>query len=216
MCYDKESSLRSFGFAAIVCGLLWLRNNPGDRVITTMWPVVMGMQLVEYVLWENQSCNKNNHFASVTAEILLTLQPLAVLGAIIIFGNSFVPKRALYSILYLCLTVTSIYLAYYVNAANKLKLCTLTGPSNHLVWDHKKPTQMIPIWLTKTTTIIYYSIPLLLFTIKNKLMGLVTGGMLYASCLYSYFTQVKNSDEWKSYWCWLVNYLTAIPLIANA
>lgn len=215
MCYDKESSLRSFGFAAIVSTILWFRNNIGDRVIATMWPVVMGMQLVEYVLWDNQTCNHNNHIASVIIEILLTMQPIVILAAIIVFGNSSVPRQSLLTILLVCLVITAVYLVYYINSANKLRLCTLTGPSNHLVWDHKKPINTIPMWLNRSVKIIYWIIPLLLFTIKSKIIGVVTGGMLYASSLYTYYTQVKNSGEWKSYWCWLVNYLTALPLIAN-
>ena len=215
MCYDKESSLKSFGFAAIVSVILWIRNNPGDRVVATMWDTVMAMQLIEYVLWENQVCNETNHSATVMAEILLSLQPIAVIIAVLLFGKSFIPNYWLKYLLFICLTITVIYIYLYIKSSNSTKLCTLTGPSDHLVWDIKKPTENIPMALNTVMTSMYFTIPLLLFTIKNRLMGFVTGGMLYASCLYSYYTQVKNSDEWKSYWCWLVNYLTAIPLVIN-
>ena len=80
MCFNTESSITVF-FIGIICSIaLFYRsiknNSKIDLLSSIILVLITSMQLIEYVLWQNQVCNDRNRIASYFIAILLFLQPL--------------------------------------------------------------------------------------------------------------------------------------------
>ena len=140
MCFDSTTSLVTFSMATASSLYLYFKglknNNKSDKFISLIVMLIGFMQLIEYFLWKNQSCNNTNHVFSLLILILLTLQP--ILGSN--YYNYLFYKKIdsriymtiFYSICYLCF---GIYLLYWLNGE---KLCSIPKKSCRLSWASMK------------------------------------------------------------------------------
>ena len=74
MCYSAESSIKSYMIGGISSLLLLTFKNSTATFYGLFFFVVIQMQLIEYFLWNNQSCNWTNRFVSKFIPIELALQ----------------------------------------------------------------------------------------------------------------------------------------------
>ena len=78
MCFNSTTSIVAFAISAICSAYLFyngkVNNNKSDLFFSIVVFLIGCMQLVEYFLWENQTCNNVNRLFSLFIVVVLTLQ----------------------------------------------------------------------------------------------------------------------------------------------
>jgi len=199
MCYDKETSIKTYVIGVILSLCLFYKGDKYDKHIAIFSFVFIQMQLVEYFMWSDQDCGKINHYASIFSHILIMLQPFAVLIPTFIFNTLLIPKSYLY-ILLLLSTLPLIEVIMMYNNMKK-KLCSKEKETGHLEWEFVNGN----IEDSPRYTMIYLST--LVFTwlfFKNKRKGIISSLIVLISLIYSKFN-INNLSlsfkQWESKWC---------------
>ena len=207
MCFSAKTSITSFLIGWFCSIFLIFRNKEGDRLFGFIFLWVNLMQLLEYLMWIDQKCEKLNNIASQLAWFQNIMQPL--IGFIVIFlyifkGKTFKErnKKSLIPIpiLLIAFSLYAIYFIFWIikNKPYKTNFCTKPcggSCNNHyLQWP----------WTTKFDKKIwvFYFAACLLFlitSIKNK-AGLFLGVFLILTAIISSsIMPFKNS--FGSSWC---------------
>jgi hypothetical protein len=139
MCFNATTSLVTFSislFCFVYLLYFGLKKKDKNEIFVAVLTIVIGlMQLIEFFLWRNQTCNRINHYLSLLVILLLFLQVVVMNilyivlypGKKVFFSDNFV-------ILYLL--VYFIFIIYVLNYLNKQYLCSRpTGHNCRLVWD---------------------------------------------------------------------------------
>jgi hypothetical protein len=97
MCWSAEVSLASFGIGIIGCLFLFLIGSTTEKILALYLAFVSLMQLVEYGLWTNQTCNDEHKQVSILGMILNLIQPI-VFGTLILVMNPSAPTLKILAI----------------------------------------------------------------------------------------------------------------------
>ena len=95
------------------------------------------------------------------------------------------------------------------------EICSKPGKHRHLIWDFEKINKNTPQTLNKIYWVLYWFVPLLFASCQPFSLGIIYLLMFYASFIVSYYIKKDYGEEWKSYWCHMINYVTVIPIIAG-
>jgi hypothetical protein len=76
MCYSKEVSIATYTIGTISSILLYNRKNPSLKINGLFFLFVTQMQLIDYLIWKNNECNKFNTDISHIGAILNHMQPI--------------------------------------------------------------------------------------------------------------------------------------------
>ena len=127
MCFSKEVSLGTFIIGTIGSALLYSLNTKIDRILAITFFYVILMQLAEYILWNNLTCNLTNKITTLIAIILNATQPI-VLAMLVLYNYNLPNKKniIIYGVLY------SLMMLIYSLQTNTL--CTLKNNLNYLEW----------------------------------------------------------------------------------
>lgn len=138
MCFNAKTSLITFSIS-LVCFLYLLNRglktkNNNDVFLSIVTILIGSMQLIEFFLWRNQSCNNINHYFSLLIFLVLFLQ--GVIGNLFYMqlypGNPFFSKDFVKNILFMY-SILIIYVLYRLNSYN---LCSQpSSKSCRLIWD---------------------------------------------------------------------------------
>lgn len=138
MCFNARTSLITFAISLVCfCYLLYrgLQSKNNNDIFLSIVTILIGsMQLIEFFLWSNQSCNSVNHYFSLLIIFLLFLQGvIANLFYMQLYpGNSFFSKDFVKTILFMY-SILIIYVLYRLNSYN---LCSApSSKSCRLIWD---------------------------------------------------------------------------------
>ena len=101
MCFSKEISLGTFIIGTIGSALVYSFNTKIDKILAIFFFYVILMQLVEYILWNNLTCNIINKITTFSAIILNATQPI-VLAMLLLYNYNLPNKRniIIYGVLY--------------------------------------------------------------------------------------------------------------------
>ena len=146
MCFSKEVSLGTFIIGAIGSALVYSINTKIDKILAIFFFYIILMQLVEFILWNNLTCNIINKITTFTAIILNATQPIVL--AMLVLYNYKLPNQTsliIYTILY-----SLMMLIYNLQTTS---LCTLKNKLNHLEW---KWNNLFLYWLVYGIYILYY------------------------------------------------------------
>jgi hypothetical protein len=206
MCFSANASLATFLIGGIGAYLVWTLGSAVDKIFGAFMGFVALMQGIEYILWNNQECNRSNKLVSVVGMWLNHLQPL-VLGALVL-GLS---PRTTYTtwIQWIMALYTAVIIPYSLQFQNKANLqCTTPQPGNpHLVWN----------WNLMS----YWSVVYILFLVTMSLIAILgmptlTQGLLFA--VVAVITFLLSVFFYKravvgALWCFFVVFLPAIYYI---
>ena len=138
MCFNENTSLTTFTISLVCfCYLLnrgFKTNNKNDIFLSILTILVGFMQLIEFFLWRNQTCNKINHYFSLAIILLLFMQVTIInICYLKLYPDaSLFSKKIIHVIIFIYLIVT-IYTLYHLNTYN---LCSKPSIySCRLVWD---------------------------------------------------------------------------------
>lgn len=129
MCFNKDISLISYIIGTLSSIFLYLR---GYKIEGILYGFIVQMQLIEYLLWLNNSCNNINKIITKIGILLNHLQPIVLYLLIVYFNNKIKNYYIHHIIIIIYIILTIIYLIYN----NKLlENCTIGIPNKQeLKW----------------------------------------------------------------------------------
>ena len=231
MCFNAPTSMITFAVGLSSCIYLYNmeKNNKSNKFCAIVIFLIGLMQLLEFFLWKNQSCNLKNHIFSLLILVIITSQPIVIINYYnYLFKPTLfnTPSVIGYSILY---TVLSIYI---LNKLNKFKLCSRpTQKSCRLNWDvFNKLSVKFPIYIKVLFFLFYFGSPVLvgLDAFKNNNLEISKYPIRYAFLPVTFlitliFICIKKNivpvnyleytDIWGSMWCFMAVFLGIIGIL---
>lgn len=132
MCFNKDISIISYLIGISGCILLYYREY---KIESLFYAFVIQMQLIEYLLWLNNSCNWINKLITKIGIVFNHLQPI-ILYILIIYYNSNINKYSLNFINFIIIFYFISTIAYLSYNYKLLNSCTV-GIENEkeLFWE---------------------------------------------------------------------------------
>ena len=201
MCYSPEVSLGTFLFVSCICIYKWNRNKGIDKAAALLFFVIVFMQLVEFFLWINPTCNSVNKTFSSFVPIVLYLQPLLFSLIVWKFRAGFGTYTSSIFYAWLLAFIPSLF---YMNSIGLFQNCIQKGSNGHLHWNI---SSMIDSSKNILFASAYYgSLTYIFATLHDRLLSFLFLAIGTLSAL-----QASNiiDTSWGSVWCHSVN-LTAV------
>jgi hypothetical protein len=157
MCFNPEVSLATYVVGMTGCFQLYSKGYIPEAIFFA-W--VIQMQLVEYFIWRNQSCDQHvNKFVSKIGILVNHTEPIVLWLAILYFS-----KRTLPSIIQMFMVFFVIVsLLYTYNVWNSTECTTVTQESApHLHWKWNEGSfskEYYMIFLMSLALLSYYGLP---------------------------------------------------------
>ena len=132
MCFSAEASLATFLIATISAMFAYSLGTVSDRIIALFIGYIGCIQGIEWILWNNQTCDSFHKHVSITGMILNLYQPI-IFGLLILLFNT----RLRYTVPIIAIMVSSVlYSINYVLQYKDDLQCTTPRPNDpHLVWN---------------------------------------------------------------------------------
>jgi len=184
MCFNEKVSIATYIIGMIGCINLYFNLDLKIEAIIFAW--VVQMQLIEYFLWNNQSCNQLNINTTKAGIIINHLEPIVLWIAILALSKYTLPDYV-NILMILFVVVTYLYTKYVF-----LDKCTLTE-NNHLIWQWNMGE--------------YYKLYYIFFLICVNLLfiyGLDNGkklAMLISSLFLASYLVYRNDKSVGAMWC---------------
>jgi hypothetical protein len=209
MCYSSEVSLGTFTGVSAICIYLWIRNNKIDRAVSLILFVIGFMQLLEWILWENQECNNINKAVTAIIPIYLYLQPVAL--ALIVWQMN-AGWGTLYPYILLLLVLLSPFYALNWKTLTTSKPCIQKSKCGHLDWSIQLNIfdSSISPFMRFIILLYYFSMVYVGATLKNKTLAAIFVLLWSSSWIY---TNIFYKEVWTSIWCHSVNACAVIALL---
>jgi hypothetical protein len=192
MCYNKEVSITTYIAGIIGCINLYFNFNL--KIEAIFFGCVIHMQLIEYIIWDNISCNQTNIIASKFGTIINHIEPIVLWVAILLLSSKVLPMWVnKYMIIFLIITI------FYTLDVFPKECTTVTEESSpHLYWK----------WNRQHATERYYGLFLLTLNIL-MITGLEHGYHLAfittVAFIISYKIYFKNKTV-GAMWCFIAAY----------
>ena len=192
MCFSKEVSLGTFIIGAIGATLLYSLNTKIDKILGIFFFYVILMQLLEFILWNNLTCNTINKITTITSIVLNETQPI-ILALLLLYNYNLPNKKhiILFTIIY-----SIIMILYDLQTKT---LCTLKNQFNHLEWGWHFLNMYVFVYLIYVLYLAYiilsipfnWNITLLLLVIIPYLISIYiylgTGAIGSVWCVFAAF-----------------------------
>jgi len=208
MCFSAEASLTAYVLGSIASLYLLINGDNYDKHIGLYSLTFIQIQLVEFLMWIDQDCNKNiNHYATIFAEYIVILQPLSIILGALLFKTTNISNN----LLYIFLLIFIIWLINYskIFAYNKRKLCSKSINNGYLEWDIIKKYNLFGY------SIYFIFVFLIWLFVKNK-KGLIVLIFTMFSLLFGLNNNYKfNFAQWESKWCFFGVLLPFLIIIYN-
>jgi hypothetical protein len=154
------------------------------------------MQLVDFFLWRNQTCNRTNYITNIVGIILNHLQPI-VLGILILVINTDLSYQDVRTILYILLVYICTMVPYTWQCIVKTQ-CTLKNQNNHMDWKWNSMYAAIFVYFVYLVTLFllfYWFVPVY--------------GFLYAFAVVCtlIFSIIFYNNEIGNMWCFFTIFL---------
>jgi hypothetical protein len=197
MCYNKEVSITTYIIGIIGCINLYLNLNL--KIEAILLGFVIHMQLIEYFIWDNISCNETNIITSKIGTIINHMEPIILWIAILFLSAKSLPQWVnIYMILFI---IISIVYTLDVFPTECTKVTEESSP--HLQWKWNE-------YNNKGTN--YYIIFVLTLNIL-MITGLEHGYHLAIITTLSFIISFKIYEKNKSVgamWCFIAAYIPYI------
>jgi hypothetical protein len=199
MCYSAEVSLGTFAAVTVATLYLWIRNTKTDRGIALLLFIISFMQLLEYYLWINPTCNDTNKLVSGIIPIYLYLQP-ALIAFVVWQTNAGVGT------MYPWIIIASLIglIPYFMFIHRDSPICIHKGECGHLDWKlFGNITKKQLNTLEYAISALYYSmIFYVIATLKNAPLSNIMLVLYGVSWLV---TNTMYTNVWGSVWCHSAN-----------
>ena len=237
MCFDAKTSLLTFFISISTAMYLFYKSfknkNNNGKFFSVVIILIGLMQLLEFFIWSNQTCDNTNHILSLLILVLITIQPIIGLNYYNYLFKSFNQNYVtIYSIIY------SFFLFYILNYLKKIKQCSKpTKQSCRLHWNSFKNFILLfskqSCWFffilyfgpqllmffdlvkNKTNTVMKYPIRhfFLPITFLATLFYVCYEKNLFKKMVIDPTIYLKHTDAWGSMWCFMAAFLGIISIL---
>ena len=201
MCYSAESSINNYGLGMLLSLGLYTLGNNYDKHFAFFIFVVIHIQLAEYFMWKDQKCGIMNKIETISANIILLLQPLSVLFGGYLFNTLNLSNSLLLgiSLPYLLIGLLVLIYRYYYETK---QICT-KAPDGYLFWFFNDNKFFKGI-LNKFQLLLYLILLIIPWLyLKNLNSGFIIFLLIFGSLLiHSFYHNRKN--EWQTKWCYYI------------
>jgi hypothetical protein len=188
MCFNAEVSISTYLIGVFGCLYLFQKKYIPEAIFF-LW--VIHMQLIEFLLWNNQPCNNENQNISKIGMIVNNMEPMILWLAIIFFSKKKLPSWV-HNVMIVFLLIT-LYISYKSYIKDNCTIVTIDSyPHLNWLWNYQSKYS-IPYYL------LFVSIFMLL-TIYGLPFGYHTGLTLLISFTISVIIYEK-SNVTGSMWC---------------
>lgn len=208
MCYSAESSINNYGLGMLLSLGLYSLGNNYDKHFAFFIFVVIQIQLAEYFMWKDQKCGIMNKIATISANILLLLQPFSLLFGGYLFNTLNVSNFLLLgiSIPYLLIGLLIIIYRFY---NDKKQICS-RAPDGYLIWFWNNHNFFEKSLLRDFFYFLYFLLSIIPWLyLKNFNSGFIIFLLIFGSLLIHSFYH-NRQNEWQTKWCY---YTTSVILI---
>jgi len=203
MCFNKEVSIITYIIGLAGCLNLYFNFNLKIEAIFFGW--VIQMQLIEYVLWDNQPCNQTNINTTTIGTIVNHLEPIIFWGAILLLSTKQLPIYV--NILMIIFTIVSII---YTSDVLKNECTTVTPISKtHLHWKWNEGSRFYyPFFLLCLNLLSIFGLEhgyhtAFIITILFAISGMIYNKKSSVGAMWCFFA---------AYTPWFLPYIYKIPL----
>jgi hypothetical protein len=195
MCYNKEVSISTYIIGTTFSVLLLKNKKISLNIAGGFFLLVIQMQMIDFLLWNNNKCNQNNINISTAGSIITYIQPIFLYILIMYYNKELTQTKKNILSLLLGLYIIGIYQLL----KNKYPLeCTIVTPNSkpYLDWswiyDTKKNNKFNLLYLIVLGVLFYIGIP----SPYNIYLFVLCIGSFVAS----YY--ISNGTKFGSIWCW--------------
>ena len=237
MCFDAKTSLLTFSVSVTTAIYLFYQSfkdrSKNSKFFSVVIILIGLMQLLEFFIWSNQTCDNTNHNLSLLILVLITLQPIVGLNYYNYLFKSFDQHYVtMYSIIY------GLFTTYILKHLKKIKQCSKpTKESCRLHWDSFKKFVTLfskqSCWLffilyfgpqllmgfdlikNKTNTVMKYPIRhfFLPVTFLATLFYVCYERNLLKKMILDPSIYLEHTDAWGSMWCFMAAFLGIISIL---
>jgi hypothetical protein len=195
MCISFEISVISYIFGLTLFFIVFERGMYNDKWIAIFMFYILQMQLLEAVMWKDQSCKGYNQKASMIAYFFTILQPMANYLTMM-YTVGYNDKTKYVTLLMIPYFISSIWYAIN-NLPSEDELCTKPETECWLEWKWMKKTAYWWIWLI-SLLIPFLALP------DQSFNGLFPAIYILVSLVisFNFFTDMKYISK-PSLWCLL-------------
>ena len=209
MCYDSESSLKSF-----IIGLsstIYLLNSEDkiNKTIGIFFICVVSIQLLEYLMWIDLKCENTNYYATLLIPIVLTLQVYSIIFTSYYYDTyKILSSEFLKDYISIITLLFLFYISYNFINSSKRKLCSKKNDKYQAMnWDIEKAS-------TYEKFLYYFIFIIGGFLLKDNVKSSI---ILVSGFLTFYFNLIENPNInfdhtgiHASRWCYFSAY---VPLL---
>jgi hypothetical protein len=193
MCFSPEVSLLTFIVGTIISILNYKLGKDNDKIISLFFGFAVVMQLIEYFLWNHQTCDITNRNLSILGMILNHLQPIVLALIILKIKNI---SKSQKKIMLIIILFYLFFIIPYSSQFIKEKQCTIKNEDNHLEWQ----------WNNLSNYSIVYSIFIITLVLLSYFAFDKQNERLIASIsiVFSFlFTKMYYSSAVGALWCYI-------------
>lgn len=207
MCFNARVSIITYIIGMYGTYLLYNKKNTNNenynKIAALFFLCVIQMQLVEYILWNNQTCNDINKNITKIGIIINHLEPIILyLGFLLYQKDYLTPFINNYMIIYIIITI--IYTISIFNS--KCSLVTeISKPHIYWDWNYKKYYELYYSYFLLTLMILLYHI-----TKTNKKYLFIFITIFSFSLSYLLYYDIKSVG---SLWCFFAAFMPYIGLL---
>jgi len=201
MCYNKEVSITTYIIGIIGCINLYFNLNLKIEAILLAY--VIQMQLVEYYIWDNISCNETNIITSKIGSIINHTEPIILWISILLLSTKVLPRWV--NILMVLFVIITVFYTLDVFPNECTKVTKKSSPHLYWKWNDKENVGYI-----------YYIIFILTLDIL-MITGLEHGYHFAIITTISYIISIiiyKKNKSVGSMWCFIAAFIPyIIPIV---
>jgi len=202
MCFSENISLFAFTIGVIGSILVVSLGKIHDKIWGYWFLFLSLMQMIDFFLWRNQTCDNNNYIISILGIIFNNLQPI-VLGILILVINTKLSYQDINTILCILFVYLCVIVPYSWQCIVKTQ-CTLKNHNNHMDWKWNFMEYWIIVYFVYLMTcflLFYWFVP-------------VYGYLFAYGTLFTFIiSYIFYSKEVGNMWCFFTIFLPIIYYI---
>ena len=206
MCYNKDISIYTY-IIGLIASYFLLRNDKKDlQILGCFFIVIIQMQLVEYFLWTNNTCNSKNITITNIGAFLNLIQPFILYLAILYYNKDITNqnKKILNIAIFLYLLSLLLY-SLNLFPIGCSRVTSISSPYLQWGWMYKKYPNFITIMFP-------ISLILLMYFGLDKPYNLFVSIFLMLSFIIS-FIIYKKQRAFAAIWCWFAVFIPIFILL---
>ncbi len=194
MCFSPLASITSFIIGILGALLCLTLGTDTDKIVAYIYGFASLLQGIEYLLWNNQTCNNINKSISLFGMILNHLQPIVLCILILVLNKSLsdINKKIILFLIFIYVIITSLY-SYQILSNNE---CTIKNEYNHLEWKWHEMDYRGIIY----NYFVFVIVLMFFLGIPDAKYGKILGFIALVTYLISFFVY-KQERVIGSLWC---------------